>query len=118
MSVRLGGGRSIQLSYGGRAYPAPPDTSVIVPVLLSPVNPKGNRRGNSPRRLGVQFADQTVVRKEREERVFCAILMIRFQNFEKVLKTHSMTRTRMTFARFRTSSITAWSTLVPRSTMV
>ena len=71
----LGGGRSIQLSYGGIAYPASPDTCAIVPVLLSPVNQKGDRRGNSPRRSEA--------------------------------KTHSMIRTRMTFARFRTSSMTA-----------
>ena len=46
----LGGGRSIQLSYGGKTHPALPDTSAIVPVLRRAVNPKGNRRGDLPRR--------------------------------------------------------------------
>ena len=46
----LGGSRSIQLSYGGKTHPALPDTSAIVPVLRRAVNPKGNRRGDLPRR--------------------------------------------------------------------
>lgn len=102
VACRLGGDRSIQLSYGGicldptRRFPGGQDAHAysILPAFQCPVNPKERRR----KKPG------TAVETAAPGRGAFA--------------GYSITRTRMTLGRCLTSSITSSATLEPRSTMV
>ena len=112
----LGGGCSILLSYGRRyeiLRKRGPSAGVEHPLRRRSLYTTEQRDINRPASAGhtsycTRFAPGCQS-KTKPPRQFAAAARE---------KPHSMTRTRMTFARFRTSSITAWSTLVPRSTIV
>ena len=143
VACRLGGDRSIQLSYGGlyRKYSILQGSRIrtirflggvcyihltteahtkIISFYMAPEAGMADRRPFYPSRQGAPIQIQSLAEGPQAagDQIRCSLYPIFSRLSNPIFGPYSMIRTRITFASFRTSSITLSSTRVPRSTMV